>query len=56
MASIKNFLNEEEYNQFEGKERQKIKKLTSSEEREIHKKSTKIIEKLLTASILDSFK
>ena len=66
IASIKNFMNEEEYKEFEENDEDENKEIDEeieekdifsfSEEREIHKKSTEIMRKLLEISIIDTFK
>ena len=63
VASIKNFLNEEDYKSFEeddeDEEKEKIETkdvLTFGEEREIHKKATIILNELLDSATLLSFK
>ncbi len=58
VASIKNFINEEDYKIFEDspEEGEQSETLTFSEEREIHKKSQEVMEKLMDATILDNIK
>ena len=65
VASIKNFINEQEYQEFEEADdddaqidEEVIEKdiFSFSEEREIHKKSAEIMKKLLEISIIDTFK
>lgn len=62
IASIKNFINEEDYADFEEardgeEEEDEIKDLlTYSDEREIHKKATELIHKLIDTVSLDNFR
>ena len=49
-----NFVNEEEYQNFEEKE--EYKKLSFQEEREIYKKSRIVLERLMDSSLIETHK
>lgn len=60
VASIKNFIDDEDWEGLndddESEADEEVDKLTYAEEREIHKKSPKLIDQLMETLALDNFK